>query len=194
MATAQYKAFWSVPNAGPCVTTFHFQSSTGVFDALSIPAAVRDFFGRLVSYIPDDVGVSYDTEIGVLDTATGQLTSTLAVATPPVTTGTAAGNWAAGSGARVVWSTADIANGRRVRGATYLVPLSVNAYAGSGRIAGTVVEAITTSATTFLSDIEDSDNFLTVYSRPTPGSPGTNHRVTTGSCSEVVATLRSRKY
>lgn len=189
----QYKAFWSVPNAGACVTTFH-SDATLAGQAQSFADRVRTFMAAFSGFIPDECAITFDTEVTWLDTATGQLEEVTAVTAPDIVTGSASGTWAAGSGCRVVWSTSSIVNGRRVRGATFMVPMASIGYASSGRIAATLKTAAEDAAVALLSGAGGDGWDLQVYSRPAPGRPGSAHSVDAGSCSEMVATLRGRKY
>lgn len=190
---SQYRAFWSIPNAGPAVSTFHAQATLSG-DAQQFADRVRALFVAMASRIPDDVAITFDSEVTFMDSATGTLSTATAVTPPPIVAGSAAGGWASGSGARIVWLTGEIRNGRRVRGTTFFVPLSGDNYAASGRLSGSTVNALQAAADAYLSGMGADGIPVYVYSRPIPGRPGATSEVTAASVPETVATLRSRKY
>lgn len=189
----QYRAFWTIPNAGPSVSTFHGVANTPSTAQL-FADNIREFFDGLASKLPDEVSVTFDTEVIELDTALGTLVGVQAVTAPLTVDGTGTGVWAAGVGARVVWGTSNIVGGRRVRGSTFLVPLAANQYDTSGQILSASIAGITATAELLLSDNLAAGTPLQVYSRPIPGRPGTTSVVEAASVPSVVATLRGRKY
>lgn len=190
---SQYRAFWSIPNAGPAVTTFHAQATLSG-DAQQFADRVRGLFLALQGRIPDEVAVTFDSEVTYINTATGVLESATAVTPPAIVAGGYAGGWASGSGGRIVWGTGEIRNGRRVRGTTFIVPLGGAEYAPSGRLTGGTVAALQAAADAYLSGMGADGNPVYVYSRPIPGRAGATSEVTVATVPETVATLRSRKY
>lgn len=183
---------WSIPNAGESVSTFHVNG-----DAIQVQAyvqAIRTFFTTIAGELPNEVAVTLPSEVVELNDATGTLVATYPTTPGSAVAGTDAGAWAAGSGARIVWSTGVIAAGRRVRGSTFLVPLSSASYTNTGRIGSSPIATIDAAAEAMLDDIATSGGDLAVYSRPRPGRPGASHGVISGATSPQVATLRGRKY
>lgn len=189
----QYKVLWSIPNAGPSVTVLHFRDQ-GAPNAATIPPYIRAFFAEIASRLPNDVTISFDTEVTLIDTATGQLTSAFPVESPAPVAGTHSGTWAAGAGYRLVWSTQSIRNGRRVRGSTFLVPMSGAQFDAGGKPSAAGQAAVNSAAQTMLTGLGLLSTDLVVYSRPKPGMPGEQHVVGAGSVSDVAGTLRGRKY
>lgn len=189
----QYRAFWSIPNAGPAVSTFHGVANVPATAQL-FADNIRAFFNTLAARLPDEVSITFDTEVVTIDTATGVLESVEPVANPAVVDGSGTGVWAAGTGARCVWVTGNVIAGRRVRGSTYLVPLAANQYDANGQIVSTAIAAITNAGTTLIADNLADGCPLQVYSRPIPGRPGAVSTVQSASTPAVVGTLRGRKY
>lgn len=189
----QYKAFWSIPNAGPSVSTFH-TSAAGTESAQGIANAIRAFFSSWASWLPNDVSVSFDSEVLFLGQSTGELTDSFPVTPPAGVTGAQSGVWPAGAGARLVWDTGTIREGRRVRGSTFMVPLTGSAFTNTGRVANGPITLGGTSATTLIDALVLNTTPLAVWSRPRPGIPGDTSLVVQGSTSPIVATLRGRKY
>ena len=192
----QYRAFWSIPNAGPSMSTFHGgDSSTTTSGAQTFATAVRAFFNRLTSVLPNDVSVTFDTEVVRLDTATGQLVDSVGVTPGATVAGSSTGTWAAGSGGRIVWNTGVILAGRRVLGSTFIVPMGGALYTDAGRVSATGLATMQTAADNLISELAGTPTVaLCVYSRPRPGIPGAVSTVTAGAPSSQVATLRGRKY
>lgn len=192
----QYRAFWSIPNAGPSVTTFHMgDDSTSVSAAQAIADAVHDFFADIAGWLPNEVAVTFDTEVTRINTASGTLADAIPVTAPATVAGTGTGTWAAGSGARVVWSTGAIREGRRVVGSTFVVPTLGAAFNTSGRVSSAVLTVLNDAAEDLRATLSaNPSSTLVVYSRPRPGIPGAVSEVIAGAASAQAATLRGRKY
>lgn len=189
----QYRAPWSVPNAGPSVSTFHFVGNTaGQPDGIA--AAVRGFFDAIKSTLPNDVIVNFASEMTIHNDATGQLVGTIPVTPPLAVQGTGTGSWAGGAGYRVDWLTQAIRNGRRVRGRTFIVPASNTVFSTEGRVLGATATTANTAGNGLLATASLAGNDLAVWSRPGPAGPGQVFAVTDPATSTLAATLRGRKY
>lgn len=197
---AQYKALWTIPGAGPSVSTFHSAGPMTGAQAAFWALTVRKFFDDVKGLLPNDVSVNFDTEVTEYDTASGVLTGTISVAAPAVVLGGAAGAWAGGAGVRLVWLTSRILDGRRVRGATFLVPAAAVAFDTNGAVSATGITTANNAASTYLAAMTGSNPVAVVYSRPRPASdtlparPGTETPISGRSASAIVGTLRGRKY
>lgn len=189
----QYKVFWSIPNAGPSVSTFHAQASSET-SAAALATRLRAFFNSVAAFLPNDVSLSFDSEVTTIDTATGVLTGTQAVPAPAGVTGTDSAAWAGGAGARIVWNTGAIVAGRRVRGSTFIVPIRASAFDTAGRVSAGTISNFATAIGTLLAGLTSDSAELVVWSRPATGRPGTVHTVAGGAVSPVAASLRGRKY
>lgn len=155
---------------------------------------LRDFFAAIASYLPNEVSVGFDSEVITIDTATGQMTESTPVTPPATVAGTGTGTWAAGAGGRLVLSTNRILNGRRVRGAVFLVPLASTGFDTTGATSQTFRTSANNAAVSALTAWDLNVNPLVVYSRPRSGSPGTQTTVSLATVAPMAATLRSRKY
>lgn len=89
------------------------------------------FFNSLVTLLPTAVTVRHEGLVQIYDETLStpgggaQLVDQVTVASPPASvTGTGTGVWSAASGAWINWITPAFANGRRVVGRTFLVPLA----------------------------------------------------------------------
>lgn len=192
----QYKALWQIPGAGPSVSTFHGgDAATTVSGAQAMADSVRAFFAAIAGWLPNEVVVTFESEVTRLQTETGQLVASTAVTPPASVQGTGTGVWAAGSGARVVWQTDAIRNGRRVVGSTFIVPVVGNVFSLSGTVTQTVATALDTAAENLITALDAQPTVsLCVYSRPRPGVPGAVSPVISATVPALAATLRGRKY
>lgn len=190
----QIRVPWSIPNAGPSVTTFHLEGMAAGQET-AVSNAIRDFFLNITDRLPTAVSVVAPTEAQFLNTATGVLESVVPLPGAWNATGLSSSSYAAGAGARITWNTAGIVAGRRVRGTTFLVPLSSSCFTTDGIITAASRTDISDAATAFRGALTaiSLGTELCVYSRPAPGRPGTVHTVTSSSVPSMSATLRGRK-
>jgi hypothetical protein len=189
----QYRAPWSVPNAGPSVSTFHFNGDV-VTNPTALAAAVRLFFDGIKSTLPNDVIVSFASEFTVHNTGTGELTGTVPVTPPLAVQGTGTGSWAGGAGYRVDWLTPFVRAGRRVRGRTFIVPASNTVFSTEGRVLGATGTTANVAGGAMMSAASAAGNDLAVWSRATDSLTGATFEVTNAATSTLAATLRGRKY
>lgn len=191
----RYKVLWSIPNAGPSVTTL-FLGSTGGDNITNATAAIRAFFASRAALFPNEVSISFDTQIDELNVATGELEGSQPVAALAGVAGSGAGVWAAGSGIRVDWLTGGFVAGRRVRGRTFLVPSVGGAFGTDGRVLPAQITATQTDANTMRAALLAANMPLSVWARPseTVVRPGTLWPVSGQAVSAIAATLRGRKY
>lgn len=189
----RYRALWSIPDAGPSVSTFHFLTANEA-GRQGIVGRIQALFAAWTSVLPDDVTVSFDSEITEVDTASGELVAAFPVTPGTPVTGVNTGVWAAGAGFRVVWSTGDIRLGRRVRGSTFIVPVHAASFTNTGKPGPNSSDDVVTAAQACVNGLSTDGTPMVVYSRPKPGLPGAVSLVDKASVSSVAATLRSRKY
>jgi len=180
----RYVPVWTAGSGGLGTSTFHFDDA-----ATGYAAAVRTFFSALVAELPTDVSISFPSEALLVDVASGELVGTESFAQPGSVTGTSTQAYAAPSGARVRWQTPDFVRGRRVTGATFIVPLRNGAYDLDGTLAAAFITTLGNAANTLRGAVG-----MQVYSRPQAGlSNGSIHGVTGSAVPDRVAILRSRR-
>lgn len=188
MATIQrVRVVWSsVGVTGGGLSTFYFDTPNAGF-----PADVLTFFTDIATRFPDDVQWTVPSSGDELDSATGAITGTWTDNTGGTVAGTVAGgNYAAGVGARVVWDTNGRTNNRRVRGSTFLCPLSNAAYASNGEIDPSVIVDLEAAADALR--IAQSGS-LVVWTRPVGGTGGALNSVLAVDVPNQVTWLRSRR-
>ena len=169
---------------GPGLSTFYLPDS-----ATSVAGLVT-FFGAISNKFPPGITWTIPGEADQIDPGSGTLTGATAMTGggTAVSTGTDT-RYAAGVGARIVWGTASVAGGRRIKGSTFLVPLEGYCYAGDGTLDATNASQMLTAVTNLLAAMP-----LQVWHRPQPGGgAGFNVDVTSGTIPDKVSTLRSRR-
>ena len=170
---------------GPGLTTFYVDPS---FSA--VPAAVVTFLQDIDNYIPTGVTWTVPSGGDILDDATGDLIGAWTGTGGSSVNSIGSGDYAQGVGARIRYSTNGIVAGRRVRGATFVVPLLASLYSGAGILDSTVVTGLQTAANVLLGTAAGD---LLVWSRPAPGRAGSSHSITSAVVPNQISWLRSRR-
>lgn len=177
---------WSGPGvAGPGLTTFY--TVNGSMD----PSKVVTFFTALVGLLPDDVQITIPSAGDNITEISGDITGAWATPGGGVVSGTNNGTFALGSGARIVWDTGGIRNGRHVRGTTYLAPLVSTAFDTTGRLAASAQTTLTNAANALRTGLGGN---LVIWSRPKGVQAGIQSPVTGVIVPETPTSLRSRRY
>ncbi len=171
---------------GPGLSTFYFDEAWGGNKV----TALATFFNDIKAFFPTGITWTIPGDGDLINDATGELAGTWTESGATTVTSTAAGNHAQGVGARVVWRTATIRGGRRVRGSTFLVPLVVNAYDSQGTISSAAMTTLTAAVDAFVTTTAGG---LVIWSRPRPALAGDAVPVTSGSVPDAVSWLRSRR-
>lgn len=187
MVMQRVRAVWSGNGVvGGGVSTFYAEAD----GSQQLPVAINELFSAVKSLMPSGCTVTVPNGGDLIDEATGDLTGTWGTSITTAHVGTGTDVWAAGVGARVVWDTGAVRNGRRVRGSTFIVPLTSVAYASDGTLGINGVGFLQDGVTAFLAQITDGGR---VWSRPTPTSAGASVPITGGRVPDKVSWLRSRR-
>jgi hypothetical protein len=151
--------------------------------------AVRAFWAAHAADLPDELRLTVSPVVDTYERTTGDLfSSNVAATAPAVVVGTSTSGYAAASGLKVTWNTNQIREGRRVRGATFIVPISAGVYTAVGTIGTARINATNTAAAQLISSLNAGGTPLAVWSRP---RTGINARA--GFCTEVVQGTSSTK-
>jgi hypothetical protein len=172
-----------IPGGG--LSTFYATTTGSGF-----PAGVKSFFTAFAHRIPTGVTWTVPTFGDLIEDSTGALAGSWSEPSgggQVASSGTAA--HAAGVGTRVVWQTGGIHNGRRVKGSTFIVPLSQGVYDTSGTIDSLVLADIQQGVNTLLTAVPN----LRILSKARPGFPGASSAITAGTVPDKVSWLRSRR-
>lgn len=159
--------------------------------------ALRTFFDAVKATIPTGTTITVPGTGDLVDEATGTITGTWSVTTPPtVITCTGAGAYAGNAGLVVHWLTPTVIRGRRVRGRTFLVPQVATSYETNGSISASVLTTVNAAAAALLTNV--GSNFR-IWSRPQPATPahpaysGGNGNVNAYRVPDLAVSLRSRR-
>lgn len=199
---ARVKARWSGFTGAPGYSIFHFRdfaaggSSSAPIDAAAAALAVtrvRTFFTAVAGLLPARVNILVEAEVEVVEDTTGALVTSF---TTPATTsvqGTSNAVFSAAVGAVINWRTNGIRKRRRVRGRTFLVPLSAGAFADTGQMTSAAVATLTTAANALADQTTGIDLF--VYGRPTVtgAEDGVAYVVSSAQVPAMGAVLTSRR-
>jgi hypothetical protein len=183
----RYRVAWSGGGlVGPGLSTFYEKPDSNVGGA----DAIFDFFDSLKSAITTAVTITVPSSGDIIEDTTGELVGTWSESgTGGAVVGTSAENFVMGTGARVRWATGGIHGGHRVNGATYIAPLQISSFAGSGALADPFVVVLEASADALL----DALPGLCIWSRPRTGLAGASYTIESAVVPDKVSWLRSRR-
>lgn len=186
----QYRAEWLGITGSPGVSVFNARLSGAALDTGPQQFAdnVRVFFDGLKGYLGAGTSISFSAEVVEMDTVTGVLTAVHPVSAPATVTSIDGGKFAAPAGVRVDWLTESITAGRRLRGRTFIVPVTSTIYEANGTIDATARDNILAAASGLISGMENIGS-LSVWSR----THGVLADVQAASVPDEVAVLRSRR-
>jgi hypothetical protein len=178
---------WSgTPIVGLAVNVLHYAGDVGAVNS----AALRTAYATLTSILSTGVSIDIPNTGEKIEDTTGVLDSvwTSTGGTPVV--GAAGGVVAAGVGACITWKTGGIIDGRRLRGRTFIVPLSSTAYEANGTLTTAALTALNNFGTSML-----ASGPLAVWHRPTSeaAADGNSYGVVAFSVRDKVAFLSSRR-
>lgn len=183
---ARVRVSWSGPAVvGSGVSTFYFdESHTGFV------ANLTSFFDGVKSLCPSSVTWSIPNGGDLIDTATGALSGSWVDGSPGLVFGTGSGDFPQGVGGRIRWLTNGIRNGRRVRGATYLVPFINTQFEGAN---GLKTAALNIMNSVSAGLVSTSAGKMVVWSPAVGGAGGQANVVISSDAPDKVSWLRSRR-
>lgn len=191
------KLNWTGFIGSPGYTNLYFRDfSEGPVDQAMADGAVAKtdiWLDAWVPALPSTVSLLVDPTVDIVNEQNGELEGFLTTSPDTSRLGTGSGAYSAPSGICVNWSTNGIRNGRRIRGRTFMVPVSGAATDTNGTIATTHLNNLRTASGVFISPTGAGD--LGVWSRPTPAEPngGIWHVAASYSIPDRLAVLRSRR-
>lgn len=187
---------WTGFPGGPGVATHYF------LDVDTAVASLAAFWEAIKAKIPAAVQITVDPVGDIIDDATGDLVSAWAATPVGAIQCTGSGVYAAGVGGQVRWDTNTILDGHRLRGRTFLVPMSSGGgYDNNGTLDDNCVGAFYTAAQNLVTAQSAS---MVVWHRPRAASPagvspavsaraGGHGLVTMHRVPDKVAMLRTRR-
>lgn len=174
------------PIVGPGVATFHTLPGIGA----SVPAALQAFWTTVKDVMAHQVTVQVSHIAEAITVETGEITGTQVFTAQTALVGASSQEWVPGVGTRIKWQTDSFVAGRRVKGATFVVPLGRTAYESAGAITAGVLSTLQGAAEDLITDLEDN---LVIYSRPTTEHAGAASVVVGAAVPDAVSWLRSRR-
>lgn len=160
-----------------------------------LAAGLKAFYTAMAGIFTTSLSWTVPVTGDLVDDVTGHLAGswTETAGTGGTVAGTNAGQWAQGVGARIKWITGGIHAGRRVVGSTFMVPLIINAYEGSGEITSAYLSSMSSAASGLITAVPS----LRILSAPTVyhGTPidGTSSTVLAALVPDEVSWLRGRR-
>lgn len=184
---------WAGPNVvGNAVTVLHYSASDNAAPPM---AALQAAFQANQALFNQDTTFSFPSSGDTIDDTTGNLVGTWVVPDQNLSTsGNSPAAVAAGVGACIAWTTGGIVNGkkgpRKLRGRTFLVPITVGCYETNGTLTST---ALATAKS--LAQAIAAAGPLAIWHRPTTvgGTDGNSYGVQSWNVRDKVAVLRSRR-
>lgn len=175
---------WSGWPGEPGVSTFYCDSAATLLPLL------RTFFNAMPSILPSGLVLTFPSSGEILSDTTGIVSSSWSATAPATVTGTAGGNYSGRTGLVVGWVTNLVIGRHILKGRTFVVPISDNAYAPDGTIANGTVVAIQAAATTLVG----ASSTLRVWHRPSTltSGDGDSSLVTAAKVRDRVQVMTSR--
>lgn len=205
MPIACVRTAWAGTSGGPGVNQL-FVQQTGTFGQLTQTEAqnavnsVRNFWLALAGLLPNEITLTTSTVVDHYDVTDGSLEYSTTAATQPATVaGTDTGSYSMAAGIKTQLQTGIIRNGRRVRGAIYIVPAASSAMSALGTVGTTPRNTVNSAGAALLTALNTAGMQLVVYGRPLKDSNGVVTRlgaatvVSAFDTSEKGAVLRGRR-
>ncbi len=193
MAIYRVKIRWSGFSGAPGYTVLHFDASTAPTQegAQAAHDNARAFAVAFASATPSVVRLTVEAAVEVVDPTSGDLINVYTVTTGAQISGSGTGGFSSATGACITWETGEVKNGRRVRGRTFIVPMSSVYYETDGTItAGGLTDLQEAAA-----NLAGGGFNFGIWSRPSgPGATdGSFHTVSSGRVTDKTAILRNRR-
>ena len=184
MAISRLRVTWTNWPGAPGYSNFFFSSLT------PNSAAVATFFDAIKAQLPTGLTIQFPGSGDILSETTGQLTGDWSQTAPTSVVGTGTGSYPGSCGAVVHWLSSSFVRGRRLRGRTFLVPLSGGSYDSAGSLntgpQGTFQAAANALVTATAGD-------MVVWSRPGLQGAGSVGPVTSARVPDLAVVMRSRR-
>lgn len=167
-----------------------------VADANAAIAAWRAVWQAVHSEMPNTVSVQWEATCEVIDDNTAAVDGTVPISSVPATVfGSSTSHYAAGNGIRVNWTTSNVLNRRLIRGATFLVPLTVDAFLATGQVSSVISAGYVTALSTYLTAMGTANLIPVVHHRPKKGTfvGGVAAGITGFNIGPTGAMLKSRR-
>lgn len=191
---SRVKVLWTGWSGAPGYSNF-ITGGTLLADLNAFATRVQAFLAAVAGQMPAPVQSAIQSTTEQFDANTGDLTGTLDITALPAQAGGAINNqFSSISGACVTWRTGVTVDGKRVRGRTFLVPLSTSAYENNGTLLDASLTSLRTAATNLASPgALPPERQLHVWHRPTALHVGIPVPTNAGTINDRVSFLKSRR-
>jgi hypothetical protein len=188
-------AFSGFPG-GPGVATYYF------LDTATAVASLSTYYGQLISFFPPNVSIQVENQGDKIEDTTGVITGAWGADPVPAMSGIGTGKYSAQVGALARWKTNTILDGHRLRGRTFLVPITAEYYTTGGVLDPGAKSGILGPGQTLV--VDQSTSFV-VWHRPyagraavgklkaKPAHLGGHGLVTVADVAPTLCTLNSRR-
>jgi hypothetical protein len=184
----QIRTQFSGFTGAPGYSQMYFDASGSTLGAQSAADAVAAFWNAIVPHTPASWHFTIQSDVSKLDDSTGDLVSVESI-TPLTQVGSGGDSgYAGGVGAVVGWITNAVHGTRRLKGRTFVVPLSAPRYEADGTITSAALTTIRAAATTLIAHAD-----FGVWGRPVGGVNGLFSNAAATNTRDHVAILRSRR-
>jgi hypothetical protein len=176
---------WDGLGALPGLSTFYYGvASPNVADVVTMFNAFKVGF-------PTTLTITVPSAGDEIDDVTGQLTGAWTGTGGGTIVGTSSvPQYASGVGALVTWGTGVIHNGRRVKGRTFVAPLTTNSFDSAGLISTSTKSVLQAAVNAYVA----SGVAKGVWSRGRGENDGLYCAINSGTVASRVTALRSRRY
>lgn len=193
------RVVWSNFPGAPGYSNFYAQDTP----PNTLNAALRVFFDSVKALVAGSAVFTFPTASDTIDMSNGKIVGQVPLTAVATVTATGSGNFSGGSGAVVDWLTGSFVRGRRLRGRTFLVPLTQGTQDSNGSLATASQTTIQTAATAL---VTAAGGTMHIYSPPVfekdpvTGKPtdtvkftGQSASVLSATVPDLCAILRSRR-
>lgn len=165
-------------------------------DCNSAGAAVHGLLTAVRAVWPLDITWTILGECDLVDHATGAPAGIVTMSSvPAAVTGASAGAYGAGLGLRMNWKTPSVHGRRYIRGCTFFVPTTRDAFGSNGAADPSTQASYASAGAAYIAAMAAANLDPIVWHRPPKGttSGGAVGLITSAACSSVPAGLRSRR-
>jgi hypothetical protein len=148
------------------------------------------FLHAMANNLPPDVHIQIQDNGDTLNETTGALTGAWSEDPEPAIVGSGGLDYASPVGFLVNWLTDDVGAHHRIKGKTYFVPSSSDAFTSTGNVQTDVHDSLQTAAQAFVTGQTDN---LMVWHRPHGGAGGSAHAVTHATMNWKPCIMTSRR-
>lgn len=189
---------WSGLPGGPGYTNLYFTDISGPssVDQTLVDSAVSKTDAWLAAFrpsLPNSITTGVSATVEAVEETTGALVGFFTGTPAAAAVGSGGTAYSAPSGAVVSWYTSTVRNSRRIRGRTFIVPLSTTAYEADGSLVASKIATWNTATATLIATGASAE--LGVWSRPSSkgASDGDWALVTSFRIPDMASILTSRR-